>query len=304
MRFRKQWLQLVELILIGIVFVLAGCGTVYTHPSKVRSLLDEVRATILIGDTRDEVRTLLGKPFIDGKDQRLEVYRFSGRDIYIDLTPFPLPVPSDKVWVGVLVIYDENEKVKELDVDISEELITAGGFRFVALTTYYPYPETLMGPWISWDELSQKSIPEGLCSLVLFMGECPMEIISLDNKRIADFRPGATECDGVESGYFGAYIEMNITPGKHRLKVHQTIEGHGRDFENVFDCKGDDRVYVELRAKKVKHSTWSVTQLEGNLVVSKAPLKKHIIGATGVSPILWHRGTWYGPPTNLSTGNN
>lgn len=288
------------LIFSGCVFIVSGCGTVYTSPTDVRNVPDLVSAKLSIGDSRQKVRSILGDPLVDAQSHGVEVYRLSGRDLNIFLAPIPVPFPGEKATVGVLIVYDESDKIKDIAEDIMDKFfpfrITAGGFRFVNYIYAGPSdPETLIGPPLSWDALSKKVVREGRCSLVLLMGECPMEIISLDNERIADLTPAGAECDGLESEYFGAYIEINIAPGKHRLKVSQRTRVKDRDFESVLDCEDGDRVYVELRAKTVRRASWSMNQLEGDLAVSKVPLNKHIIGATGLSPILWHRGEWYGP---------
>jgi len=342
MEMRKVRRVIVGLIYFGFVFVLSGCGTISTYPTDVRNTPDDVRAKLSIGDTRQKVRSILGDPLIDARSHGVEAYLRTGRDLDIALAGIlPLPVPGKKVTLGALVVYDDQEKIKYREVDVMTDnlseadekgyqfcslRISAGGYHFFNNDVACAKPETLIGPPISLDELSNETGQAGVCSVVFLMGECPMEIISIDDSQVADLSPAGFECrlrdpnlywarmqeklppetydrialmhDQRKPKFNWTFIKMNISPGTHHLLVRQTTHVKERDFDNVFDCVSGDTVYVELDANKVRHSHWwsPWLELEGGLVVSKTPSRKQIERAEGLSPILWHKGRWYGPP--------
>ena len=314
-------------LLSVLIMVLAGCGTVKTYPSKARELPDTVGTKLSVGDTRQKVRTLLGVPLIVNKSLGLEVYRLTGRDIDVDmvLLPIPIPTPSPyKVTAGALILYDEEDKIKDMAVDaMTEEYydareaqlqfcsfrICAGGYRFVNTSASgCDEPHTLIGPSISRDELSQKKPPAGKCSLVLLMNECPMEIVSLDNMQIADLSPAGAECGSHESEHFRTFVQKDINPGMHRLVVTQRTHVQNRDFKTDFECNDGETIYAELDVDVNYKSTyvfgvkWGAKKfIDGELSVSNSPSKNNITNKSGLSPILWHKGEWYGPTMPASS---
>lgn len=323
---RKSRLQITGLLLSGLIIVLAGCGTVKTYPSKARELPDTVGTKLSVGDTRQKVRTLLGEPLIVNKSLGLEVYRLTARDIDVDMVLLPIPIPSPspyKVTAGALILYDEVDKIKDIAVDAMTEdyydaretqlqfcsfRISAGGYRFVNTSASgCDEPHTLIGPSISRDELSQKKPPAGKCSLVLLMNECPMEIVSLDNMQIADLSPAGAECggfDSTENYHFWTFIQKNISPGAHSLVVRQRTRIKDHDFKANFECKSGETIYAELdvdveyKPVYVFGVKWgSEKYIDGELSVSNSPPQNHITSKSVLSPILWHKEKWYGPPT-------
>jgi hypothetical protein len=344
MKIRKPWLRIAGLFLSGLIIVLAGCGTVKTYPSKARELPDTIGTKLSVGDTRQKVHSLLGEPLIVNKSLGLEVYRLSGRDINIDLIIYlPIPLPSPyKVIASALILYDEADQIKEIAVDAMTDdyydarhaqlqfcsfRISTGGYQFFNNDIACAKPETLTGPPITLNELSNKTGQAGACSVVFLMGECPMEQILIDGSQVADLSPAGAECrlrnpdqhwnkmaetlppetynelalmrEQRKPKFNWTFIKNNISPGTHRLLVRQTTHVKERDFESAFDCVSGDTVYVELDASKVWHSHWLKPwfELEGELAVSKTPSRKQIERAGGLSPILWHKGEWYDQST-------
>lgn len=323
MKYRKPWLLIAGLLLSGLIIVLAGCGTVKTYPSEARELPDTVGTKLSVGDTRQKVRTLLGKPLIVNESLGLEVYRVTGRDTEIDLIIYlPIPSPSPyKVTASALILYDEADKIKDMAVDAMADSyyyardtqlqffsfqISAGGYRFVNTPAAgSDEPHTLIGPPISWGELSQESVQEGKCSLVLLMSECPMEIILLDNKKIADLSPAGAECggfDSTENFHLWTFIQKNISPGAHSLVVSQRTRIEDHDFKADFECKSGETIYAELdvdvdyKPVYVFGIKWGSEKfIDGELSVSNSPPQNNITSKSGISPILWHKGEWYGP---------
>lgn len=307
MEIRIVWRKFARLACSGFVFILSGCVIIPIHQTEVRNLPDELGVKLSVGDTREKVRNILGEPLIDARSLGLEVYRQSGSDIGIALIPIPIPGPiNERVMVKIVVLYDETDKVKEIGAYATNLRESVGGYRFID----YEYDsigklDSLLGPPVSWDELTQLSVPKDKCSLVLLMGECPMEIVSLDNRQIIDLSPAGIECGLAGSKYFSAFVKKDITPGTHRLLVRQTTQVEESDFDSVFDCASGEAIYVELDASIVRHAHWWTPsfELEGDLVISKTlpRTRKQIERTQGLSQILWHNGRWYGPPqVNLS----
>jgi len=330
-------------ILSGLVFILAGCGIATVHESELWTFPDEVKKKISVGDTRREARTLLGKPLIDARSLGLEAYVFTGRNVGIPwaIYPVPLPLPLEKVTTAALVLYDEEDKITDIAADgMTRELsdvddtgfqfcsfrVSAGGYHFFNNDVACAEPETLIGPRITLDQISNETGQPGTCSVVFLMGECPMEMISIDNHQVADLSPAGHECrlrdpnfsrakmkevlppevydrlelmrEQREPKFLWTFIRKNISPGTHRLSVRQATHVKERDFEHVFDCVSGDTVYVELDASKVRYSNWWSPwfEVEGDLVIGNTPTSKFTERAEGLSPVLWHKGSWYGPP--------
>ena len=74
-----KWI-IASLVLTGLGIMFSGCATGVLRETSVRSLPREIEANISIGNTRQEVRSLLGKPFIDVRSLGLEANRRTGRD--------------------------------------------------------------------------------------------------------------------------------------------------------------------------------------------------------------------------------
>lgn len=298
-------------ILSGFIFILSGCGTISTHPTDVRNLPDEVRAKLSIGDTRQKVRSILEAPLVDARSLGVELYRQTGRDIDIDLpgVPLPMPVPGQKVIAVVLVAYDEHDVVEEIATDLwipgysLDFWITAGGYSFVNI--YDNEPKTLLAPAITYEEFAGLAATEEECALVLLMGECPMEEVSLDKSPIIDLSPAGGYCDydsawvRREHNYYGAFIRRNITPGSHRLNIHQKTK-HG-EFETVFKCEPGETVYAELEASNTVPDAWYGVRLEGEISISKNPTK-NVLDMGMLLPVIWHQGKWYGSPNSPTAG--
>ena len=294
------------------VFDLTGCGAkIKTIPTQVRNLPCEVEAKLSRGDTRQTVRSVLGKPLIDARSLGLEVYRQTGRDIEIGFpnVPIPMPSPGEKVIVVVLVAYDEHDVVEEIATNLwipgysLDFWITAGGYSFANI--YDNEPETLLAPAITYEEFVGLAAAEGECALVLLMGECPMEEVSLDKSLITDLSPAGGYCNydsarvRREHNYYGAFIRRNIKPGSHRLNIHQKTK-HG-NFEAVFECEPGETVYAELEASNTVPDAWHGVRLEGAISISKNPTK-NVLDMGMLLPIIWHRGKWYGSPNSPTAG--
>jgi hypothetical protein len=296
------------LILSGFVFNLTGCGSVgVLRPTQVRNLPFEVEAKLSRGDTRQYVRSVLGKPLVDGKSFGVEVYRQTGRDIDIGFpgVPIPMPGPGKKVIGIVLVAYDENDVVEEIATNLwipflggdgPDFWITADSFHFV--NNFGSEPDTLLGPSIPGKDFAKMEAIEGKCALVLLMGECVMEQVWLDDHEIADLSPAGVWCGEYwDNNFYGTFIRINISPGTHQLDVRQKERRSA--FETVFDCNSGETVYAELTADAI-HDIWWGFLLKGDISISKKPTKR-LIDMGDLCPILWHGGTWYGVTDDAAT---
>jgi hypothetical protein len=288
----------------GLIFVLSGCGTLYTNKTEVRNLPSEVEDKLSLGDTRKKVHSLLGEPLIEAQSLGLEVYRESARDIGF-IIPFT-PVPGVRVSAVILLIYDDNEVVKDFATGLwdskyqaaSDELwITAGGFSFVNVSSTIP-PDILLAPPIPWENLTAMTTTEDKCMLVLLMGECPMDVVSLDGKEITDLWPAGFYCEGWEQrqhNLYGTFIRRYITPGHHQLTINQkSLQG---EFETNFECKRGETVYAELRANTTQDAWGERTGVEGSIIMSKTP-SESALQMRELRAILWHQGVWIESPIN------
>ena len=88
-----RWVVL-AFIYYGLVSVLYGCVEIPVHKTEIRNLPDEVSSKLSRGDTRKKVRSLLGTPLVDARGFGVEIYKQSGLDIAIVMTPLPVPLPA------------------------------------------------------------------------------------------------------------------------------------------------------------------------------------------------------------------
>jgi hypothetical protein len=278
------------LILSGFVFVLSGCASGILHETESRHL----EAKLSIGDTRQQVRSVLGEPLLDARSLGLEVYRKPGRDIdyFMPFVPIPFPAPGMKVIGYMLVDYDEHDVVSEFAADYwiqydhgqhGDLWITAGGYHFI--NVWNQEPVTLLGAAIPWDKLSEQPPPAGTCTLFLVMGECVMEKVILDHQKIADLSPAGEFCSHyANNNFYGTFLRKNIASGSHSLNINQ-VEIR-RKFDTVFECESGDTVYAQLA------SADAYEEHPDSISISNIPSKR-IMKMGHLSPILWHRGVWY-----------
>jgi hypothetical protein len=248
------------------------------------------------------VHSLLGEPLIEAENLSIEVYRESDRDTEF-LIPF-IPVPGERVSAIILLVYDDNEVVKEFatglwdpkyQVTKDDLWITAGGFSFVNISSANP-PEILLAPPIPWESLTTMTTPEDMCMLVLLMGECPMDMVSLDGNEIIDLWPAGSYCEGWKQrqhNLYGTFVRRHITPEYHQLTINQkSLQGK---FETIFECKRGETVYAELKANTTHNARGERTGVEGSIFVSKTP-PKSILQMGKLRAILWHQGVWIESP--------
>jgi hypothetical protein len=304
------------LIFSGFVVVLSGCVPFHgvLHRTETRNLQDELETKLSVGDTRQKVRNILGSPLLDAKKLGMELYRKSGRDIDYDgvwmiYLPFAIPEPGQKVIAFVMVAYDEYDVVKEITTDFwlpghsHDYWATMGEYRFV--NSYGNEPETILAPPVTWEELAKQPDSMGGCTLVLLMGKCPMEEVSLDNSHIIDLSPAGGWCgidtwEQRESNFYGVFIRKEITPGSHRLDISQkTVHGN---FGANFTCEPGETVFAELKASNPAPDTWPRTRLQGAVSISKNPTRNPL-DIDVLHPIIWHQGKWYGSATSPAVGN-
>jgi uncharacterized protein YceK len=305
-------LAITVLILSGYVLILSGCGSLVSHKADTRELSDEVKVKISVGDTRKKVRSIFGEPSVNIPSHKMEVYKKSDRDfdvIWVFAPWAPVPILGEKAIGVVFVIYDEQDLVKELAADVWEEpprgaygydewVLKSGEFSFVNI--YNQEPTTLLGPPVIWQELAASVSSEKNCSLVIVMGQCPMEKISIDHNQIADFylAGGYCDVDGPPPDYehhnlLRTFLWKEISPGNHRLRIHQRIKFG--NMETTFDCAPGETIYAELEPSKMVPDTWYSRRLEGVITISKS-ITNNIVELGELRPILWHQGTWYGLP--------
>jgi len=304
MRFVRS--VIIGLIFSGFVIALSGCasGEGVWHRTETRHLPDELRTKLSVGDTRKKVHQVLGEPLLDARKLEVELYRKSGRDIdymwvWVFYAGVALPAPGQKVIVFVMVSYDERDLVKEITTDFwipghsHDYWATAGGYAFV--NSYYNEPETILAPPFTWRELTDKPVDGNRCTLVLLMGECPMEQISLDATNIIDLSPAGGWCgwdrwEQREHSLYGAFLKKEIAPGSHNLSIRQkTKKGN---FGVNFSCEAGETVIAELQASHTADSTFPNLRLQGEISISKNPIKNPL-DIDALHPIIWHQDTWY-----------
>lgn len=303
-----QWV-IAGLILSGLVLTLSGCGYAVIPITETEAQKPgEARVMPSRGDTRQEVRSMLGVPLIDEQSLGVEVYLQSGHvmDIEVLIIIYPIPIPGywEEASVYTLVVYDEHDVVKDITTEhwspkhstYKDFWIKAGEFSFVNVVE--GEPDTLLGPPISWKDLARMKVPEGGCSLVLVMGDCPMEQVLLDTNLIADLSPAGVFC-GVaywlwsptlmKNHYYKTFLQKTISTGSHHLSIRQDEQGNG--FETDFECTPDDTIYAQLEAKRRNFT--NSDHLEAAILISRSA-PSDVVEMGKLRQILWRKDTWYG----------
>lgn len=287
------------------VFMLSGCGNLGPiRDASVRSKPAEIQLKLSPGDTRQEVRTLLGQPLIDSRRLGLEMYRLTGTDLDIHLFYFvPVPLPGKDVTVRVLVVYDDHDIVKDIASGLwdysdrpGERWINAGGF---SLLNTYP-PSILVGPPLSQEELAPAPITDGRCVLYLLLNDYFMGEVSLDGNLFVDLkgfpRDYWNESDFKKYAAFnGLFLRKEIAPGPHVLS-HRLRYPVG-EFERTFVCSQSETLYAQLDVKKITHnnwwwSLWGFPRLEGSITVNKSA-PRSVLESNKLRPVLWSHGEWF-----------
>ena len=290
-------------------FLSACGGTLYERETDLPEYLSKTNS-ISIGETRQKVRSVLGEPLLDLKTLKLEVYRKSGRDIavlWVFLPWVPVPTWGDKDVAVVLVLYDEQGKIREVSSQLWEgerfgfeaASVDAGGFSFVNIS--HKPPATLLSPPITSQDLVNIENNHKLCSLIFVMDRCPMQTIFLDGYEIADFPNVGAYCD-VYGGFhdrfnqilFDALLWIQIEPGGHGINIRQRKTSVG-DFEKSFECRPGEIVFTKLRGTQFVPDAWYVRRLEGSIHTTN-DITDILSGLEGARFILWHEGSWYGLP--------
>lgn len=290
---------------------LSGCGPLYEHETEAREYARQVAPTVGAGETRQKVRSVLGKPLVDAPTLGLEVYRKSGRDIGIGwvLVPWaPVPYLGDKAAAVALVLYDEKHLVTELASGLWEgtrhafghDSVDANGFSFTNVSS--DEPATLLSPPVASKYLATVPPSDGRCSVFFVMDRCPLETIHLDGREIADFPNAGRYCEVDDERYqpvnhvlYGTLLWIQVRPGKHTINVSQRLRSG--DFEKAFECEAGDSVYAELQGSRLVPDAWYGTRLEGSVHIAKSP-PVTLMSQDQARFMLWHEGSWFGAPNS------
>ena len=294
------------------IFALASCvgresgniGRTSIIRTPVSDMPVIVKTKLSPGDKREKVRSILGDPLIGATDFDLEVYRHDGTDTYVYL--FFLPNFGVRYYVVTLVVYDDNDVVKEIKTGVRTTRfphgaafsIDAGGYSFLNIDD--EDPETLLAPAISHKELAGTVISKEGCTLVLLMGDCPMGKVSLDKILIADLSQADRFCEPelnhpykIQQKIYKSFIRKAITPGSHRLNMTVVSD----KFTSNFECKKGDVVFAELEVDGMDYDPIFGWKKKGNISISKtAP--ESIVNMGMLRPILWNKDTYYWPLNN------
>ena len=110
--------------LLLLIFLLPGCGPMIHKPSDVSDQYERQKSRVIPGETsRLEVRKNFGLPFINYENLDIEIYRVaSGRDVDVVFAVWPVWVDTEEVILYAMVVYDDNDIVKEILWDTFEHV--------------------------------------------------------------------------------------------------------------------------------------------------------------------------------------
>lgn len=237
-----------SIVLIFSILLISGCATVHTK-SEIPKKLENLRALIKPElTTRAEVHELFGKPLLHSEKRGIEVYRAAeGQDAEIGLVGIiPAFIDTDDVIIYTMLLYDQDDVVREVDWDLFTEYAAAslkvGDLQFYStgstteLLNRDPTEYLFLQDHASAQALHEP-VPSGKCLVSIELGGLTQQVL-LDGDlilKVGDFE--------IESGF----IQAPISPGNHELIMKTSFLGwRPREYSVDFSCKKGDLLYAHL----------------------------------------------------------
>jgi len=305
--------------LLLLVSNLSACGTIPIE-SKVPDQLSSFRAQVTPGETSQrEVHRRLGEPFIHDKRLGIEVYRVAfGRDVAVDVTPFPVWVDTEEVIIYALVIYGADDIVEAISWDVFERLrdkdygfddlpdlyrrtsfriakLQADGYIFIAAKegAGKRRKEFLLAPSWKSGETLHLAPPEGKCAVLFFYPKTAYPLrYFLDGDQV-----GTKPLVGFYQWTWDPDLQLVFTKvivakGKHELKVATSLRP--REFRRTFDCQSRQIIYANPALETAKSEPWGFLRhkikFEGEIKVDRQPFEDY----DGWRRLLFFNGRWMG----------
>jgi hypothetical protein len=289
-----------------------GCGGVMTiglEDSAVDTKVSELKTKIIPGETtKTELNNTFDGPQISSDSWRLEVYSFVHNDIVSVWGWGIIPIPTFPAWadnlqerVYLLVVYDEQWKVKDFDTGYFVERLhefrdhrsddaSAGGFTFDLPNTLHGWDkayEWLIAPKHATTQILRIQPEPDSCSIfIITFG--PDSRVYLDGDIIIDER-GRRPKD--------SFLMIQVAPGDHEIEVtpHAGILVWG-DYTGgtvqTIHCGPLERRYVVIKNSiTTRPKFWQRYLLTSNIKVTDTPTPDFESGRAA----LYHNGKWFGP---------
>ncbi len=265
-KLRFRWI--VSSIVFGTILLTGGCAAEVTVPSSVSEDVRSIQAQL----TRAEVREILGKPYFQNEQLRVEAYRMTGIDVDVLLVFFVLPIPFPGQWHEhhIFIAYDQAWKVFKSAIGM--DYLRAGGLT-LATTSVGDRPEVLLATMEMSRQAWSTPPKEGKCALILLSRLPVMERVLVDGVQLIDLGPG--------SHYLSStFSRHEIDAGEHTIVVQQSLT---EKYHQKFSCKPGTQSFVRLGPQNIEQNR------EGKIVITtKLPYRD------GVLQILAHDDDWFG----------
>lgn len=281
--------------MFSILTFLSGCWVVRVgeEESVIPNKIIWLESLIESGETScNDLNLLLGDPLFSNESWQLELYYFKHTDFMVEGSPLPFLPITRKEYLYLVIIYDEEWKVKTYDIgyaikgphDQSPELKSANAGDFLLS----------FDNWVSTD-------PEG----VLLYAPQIYTSKALKNRLKDNCKAFITTTRGHARVFLNKKLILNETlfpkqgilsldlpSGEHILTVkpespYWTKGGLTKELE----CKPEERLFIEIDSYYSKPSYFSKDDLTGNIRISNMP--SQIFEESYL--ILYHNGKWVGP---------
>jgi hypothetical protein len=297
------------ILILVLACAICGCGGL-PIASDVPDELETLRPEVTPGQTsRNEVHDRLGQPFISSKRWPVEVHRVrTGHDVSVEFALIPFWIDTEEVIIYALVVYDENDIVKNISWDIFQPVteayrgtsvrkarMEAGGFLFVAAKEGpgKQRKEILLAlPSEALNAMNQ-SPPSHSCAVLLFYPYMPYKNeYFLDDERVGEM-PLVSLLEWLyDPDLTNVFSRLIVDAGEHAVRLTTSLKP--AEFHRKLVCKPGSLLYAYPRLELVETRTWGIwrrrVQYEGEISLEPQPPESD----KAWKQLLFYNGQWLG----------
>lgn len=297
-------------IVLSAVVLLGACGTTPVRQSKVEAVYPAKAAQIVVGQTsRDNVRQLLGPPWLTGANAAFDVFRSSDVNSELGIIFVPVMYASDEVTGYLLATYDPSGTVAGYSVGIAHSgsmalgtaeqavAIRAGSVQFVASADGATEMLSMGPPLLRVGEYLRDHPATG-CRVVVTTAGVPVDVTVDDGRhvvlpafsdKLAFLAGGAFKRD-----LLPAAAIFDVSPGNHRLRVESFELRVGFEQAQQFGCSSGEVLYATVYLESRPATTsWGGLRVKLPVEVTVAMVMPEGVGDHGV--VVWADGKWLVP---------
>lgn len=266
---------------VAVLCLSGGCG--FGIPLKRPTLVTEQArrtVTLHVGDAREDVRAVLGQPWLQSAFWRFDAYRAVAEQkelgfIVLFTPPIPIGVMRSEVGGFVLVAYDDAGRVTALGAGqagrgagVFDSVMLRAGDLYLGIEPQYLHGPQLFADGARIDAYLERRRRAPACTLILACQKstvaekwpdegCPNRV-AVDGRIVADPSPYVGDCAAgttcpaaaVRRGLYArlpVLVPVTLAPGEHHIEMSSSVfKGSSRAS---FACAAGDVRYGVLRGR-------------------------------------------------------